>query len=127
MPRLTASAPAACALGEIRTPDSLIRSEVLYPLSYEGRCQVVCAPEVQVRHLSPAYRRDRTPGAPTLCEVRSVAPGSGASASVPSHRARPGPQPPGEAGVPECALRLRNDGLSLPAVDLPEGPVAPPR
>lgn len=27
-----------CALGEIRTPDPLIRSEVLYPLSYEGVC-----------------------------------------------------------------------------------------
>lgn len=26
----------ACALGETRTPDPLIRSEVLYPLSYEG-------------------------------------------------------------------------------------------
>lgn len=25
-----------CALGEIRTPDTFIRSEVLYPLSYEG-------------------------------------------------------------------------------------------
>ena len=28
-----------CALGEIRTPNLLIRSQMLYPLSYERMCK----------------------------------------------------------------------------------------
>ena len=43
--------PLACALGGIRTPDLLIRSQMLYPLSYERWCWD------SLRHDGPAMYR----------------------------------------------------------------------